>query len=824
VTRYLVSFFVFILYIDYTIYAASIFGYIREDATGEPLAYANVFIQQSGSGDATNKDGYYVILNLPSGHYNISVSIIGYAMITQPITINSDENQRVDFRLKLQAIETGEVRVSAERQKFEKEVSPSRVIMDFREIKIMPAFVEADVFRAIQHLPGVQTLNDFSSALYVRGSTPEQNLIMLDGITVYNPFHIGGVFSTFNTDAIKEADFHAGGFSARYGGRMGSILNIINREGNTEEFKGKANISLISSKALIEGPMHLNDELSGSWMLAGRRTYFDQVADAAMYIIKKSRENEPGYDADNYPDHIFPYYFYDIQTKANLDISHDHRLTFSGFYGDDVLYFANEDQNTYNSNDSSYSRNIFDWKWGNKTTSLSWRWIINPGLIMKTFLADSRYRFHIDMDFWRNRIYSYDNVLETNYSENGFDVFDIIEDNTLEAEFTWLASDIHKITSGIQYKRVNFDLGMEFRWRELDSLYDNSVGNEIVLNDVDTSYMPLDIQDHTIEQSIFVEDKWEVNQLLTLVPGLRMTYYNLHRKIYYDLRFGGKLKITKNLALKLNMGRYHQFLTIVNPQDVNFHFVDIWMGLRQDLSASYANHYIFSLEYLALDNTLFRAEAYYKNMYHMLTLKQGDFFRDSDEFMVDTFNEFYDTKGIAKGIELLIKKTRGKARGWLGYTYADILKQTAIDPWFYPQYDRKHTIDFVCNWQWTEMIHVSTAISYSSGNPFTPILGHIQQWDEDYYNQKNELLTGEKNSQRYPAYFRWDISFIHRKPFLNGYREFYLQIINITNHLNVLGYIYDNKYDNQTGEYIGVQRAEIPMFPIMPTFGIRFEF
>ena len=815
----LIRFSIIYLFFNNFLYAASIFGYVREDHTGEPLAYANVFIQQTGNGTATNEDGYYAILNLPYGTYDISVSIIGYAMITQPISILPDKEKRIDFRLKLQAIETGVVRVSAERQKFEKEVLPSMVMMDFREIKTMPAFVEADVFRAIQHLPGVQTLNDFSSALYVRGGTPDQNLIMLDGITVYNPFHIGGVFSTFNTDAIKEANFHAGGFSARYGGRMGSILNIINREGNTEEFMGKANISLISSKALMEGPLHINDQLTGSWMLAGRRTYFDKVADVVMYFVKK---NDDKIDADEIPDHVFPYYFYDIQAKANLDISPEHRLTFSGFYGDDILYVSNEDNNNYHSDYSSYRRTKFDWKWGNKTTSLTWRWLINPGLIMKTFLADSRYRFHIDMDHWQNRIDSYENGIKTSDEENGFDVFDIIEDNTLEAEFTWRASDSHKITSGFQYKKVDFDLGMEFRWYELSSY--EILGEIELLNDVDTSLRPLDIRDHTIEQSVFAEDTWEVNKRLTLLPGLRITYYNLHEQIYLDPRLGGKYKFTNNLALKLNMGRYHQFLTISNPQDVNFHFVDIWMGLTKDLTASYADHYIIGLEYLAPQNTLFRAEVYYKNMYHMLTLKQGDFSQNDDgEFRIDPFNEFYDTDGISKGIELLIKKTKGKVRGWLGYTYADILKQTEVEPWFHPQYDRKHTVDFVCDWQWTEKTHLSSAIAYSSGNPFTPILGHAQQWD-DNGNSQNELLTGDKNSQRYPPYFRWDISFVKRKPFLKGHREFYFQIINVTNHLNVLGYIYNNKYDDSTGEYIGIERIAIPMFTIMPTFGMRFEF
>ena len=190
------------------------------------------------------------------------------------------------------------------------------------------------MFRTLQMLPGVQTTSDFSSALYVRGSTPDQNLIMLDGIAIYNPYHLGGIFSTFNTDAIKEADFHAGGFPARYGGRMGAILNVINREGNTEKITGSANLSLISSKALIEGPVPRWKGIKGSWMISGRRTYIDKVVNALN--LPSGSKNADGSDIPL----EFPYYFYDYQIKTNIDFNQDHRLTFTRFYGDDVLDFS----------------------------------------------------------------------------------------------------------------------------------------------------------------------------------------------------------------------------------------------------------------------------------------------------------------------------------------------------------------------------------------------------------------------------------------------------------------------------------------------------
>ncbi|MCF6238015.1 MAG: TonB-dependent receptor, partial [Candidatus Marinimicrobia bacterium] len=382
----------------------SIHGFIRDDQTGEPLPYTNIILPDLNRGGVSDGSGYFVISNLPVGTHTLIVSIIGYSRHIQSIQLPQDYNLRLDIRLDQEIIEGQTIEVSAEREKFKDLISTSTVTLDRRAIEVAPSFVEADVFRALQLLPGVQALNDFSSALYVRGSTPDQNLIMLDGITVYNPMHLGGIFSTFNTDAIKEAEFHAGGFPAQYGGRLGSILNIINREGNTEEFTGSANISLISSKLLVEGPLPTGNSelLKGSWMIAGRRTYFDIIANAGWkHLVKPNLDK---WERENSPDEIIPYYFYDFQGKVNLDIGSDHRLTWSSFYGDDVLDWKYED--TWSSDDWSDDRygstnyysegsekSVFDWRWGNFTNSLTWRWIVNPKLIAKTFIPNSRFRF-----------------------------------------------------------------------------------------------------------------------------------------------------------------------------------------------------------------------------------------------------------------------------------------------------------------------------------------------------------------------------------------------------------------------------------------------
>ena len=179
---------------------ASINGFVRDDASGEPISYANVFLSNSSIGAATNSDGYFVLSGIPLGLYEVNATMIGYAVFKEKVDLSYGESVRLEIRLVEEAIKGTEVLVTAERQKFERSMESSQIALDLREINSAPAFVEPDVFRTLQMLPGVQTTSDFSSALYVRGSTPDQNLIMLDGIAIYNPYHLGGIFSTFNTD------------------------------------------------------------------------------------------------------------------------------------------------------------------------------------------------------------------------------------------------------------------------------------------------------------------------------------------------------------------------------------------------------------------------------------------------------------------------------------------------------------------------------------------------------------------------------------------------------------------------------------------------
>jgi len=790
-----------------------IHGFVRDDSSGEPISYANVFLSNSTIGVATDRDGYFVMSGISMGVYELNVTMMGYGMVKQKVDLSLGESIRLEIRLMEQVIETSEVLVTAERQKFERSMESSQIALDLREINSAPAFVEPDVFRTLQMLPGVQTTSDFSSALYVRGSTPDQNLIMLDGIAIYNPYHLGGIFSTFNTDAIKEADFHAGGFPARYGGRMGAILNVINREGNTEKIMGSANLSLISSKALVEGPIPKWKGMKGSWMISGRRTYIDKVVDALE--LPSGSKNSDGSDVPL----EFPYYFYDYQIKANIDFNQDHRLTFTRFYGDDVLDFSYEDPSETISNENvsiqQESQFGLNWPWGNQTNGLTWRWIISPKMVAKTFLSNSRYRFDFDLSFQSRDTYTYVDSTVINFTNFNWNIYDIIKDQTLESEVQYKYSNDHEITSGFQIKNIKFDLGIRY---------------DLGTQDTSFTWNPLSLKNTTQEISFFLQDRWEVSERLKIRSGLRLTDYNLHKKIYVDPRIGMKYHISDDIALKANWGLYHQFLTTANNQDENLRLVELWLGIPKEKPASVSEHVIGGAEYMSPRNIFYRIELYQKTFKNLLTLKQDNANEFEGTSQDSTINEFWDTKGNSNGIELLVKKSSGKFNGWIGYTLSETKYFTEASGWHNPNFDRTHTVNLVGNYQLTADLELSAALTQSSGNPYTKILGRVYDWEQSLYNNSywypiESYLVGEKNTERYDDYFRVDVGMTRKGGNLFGLEyDTYWQIMNLTRHVNILSYRYRTKTDPITGDQLGVQRQPIPMFPLIFTFGVKFEF
>lgn len=345
-------------------------GFVYDESNLETLIGANVYLKESNMGSSTNLSGYFIIPDIPAGTYTLICEYVGYKAKSKMVTVKANKDQRLHIKLEEEALQTATIVVEAESIRTSEKLfrQPiSKVELSAMEIKRIPQVAETDLLRSLQTLPGILPLSDFSSALYVRGGTPDQNLYMIDGSDVYNPEHAFGIFSTFNTDAIKHVDLSKGGFSAEHGGRLSSVMNVTYLDGNREEFEGTMSISLLSAKTTLQMPLGNFGSISGSI----RRTYFDQTV--AQFI-------------DDIPD----YYFYDGNLKAFFDLDANNKLIFSFFRGRDVLGFRFNEESSEDAG--------FDFDWGNTTGSLRWIKVFTPKLFANFWVTASRFSSYFDVD------------------------------------------------------------------------------------------------------------------------------------------------------------------------------------------------------------------------------------------------------------------------------------------------------------------------------------------------------------------------------------------------------------------------------------------
>ncbi|NHZ84702.1 MAG: TonB-dependent receptor [Planctomycetia bacterium] len=762
-------------------------GYLKDAATGEPVMYANVVLEGTDIGTASDNYGYYVITNIPVGEHNLKIMMMGYKTEFLRINILDNDDQRHDFELSTVVITGEEVTVTAERQRFEEKVEVSRVNLGLREIKNTPAFVEADLFRTLQLLPGVTSTNDFSSALIVRGGSTDENLILLDGIELYNPYHLGGVFSTFNANAISDAEFIAGGFSANFGNRVSSVLQITSKEGNSKNgkyFSGKdfgrywdlsqvqGEVSLLSSKILAEGPLY-----KGSWMWSYRRTYFDKLA-GLYYRIKPNTS-----DVD------WKYFFWDTQGKLIHNISPKNRLTFSTYLGRDVL--------SLNLGDTNDKIN-FDWDWGNFTNSLQWRYVPNSRFLSTFSIANTDFQFDVNLNLSEQ-----DSI--GNSQTNQIIVFNEITDWTVKEKIDWFISNKNTLTTGFEYKQ----LGMQFKFGIDDITYFNHSQKPSIL-------------------SYYLQDRWQIVHSLTLQTGLRISKYELHNKYYLEPRFGFKYLLNENLALKGAWGKYKQFLFTTNDDNAVLNIVEFWQPIPKNYKAKSLQQYILGIEQWLGNGYYVSLESYYKPYGNVLS-------NNPNNNPIDENDDYIEGTAKVYGVEFLLRKNTGKLTGWLGYSYIYNRQQfdfnsdgkitEELGEVFAPYSDQPHTLNIVANYTLNKKNNFGLTLSNSSGRPYTPTVGYTytqnlstgQGGNDTYNNPYGNLieLTGLKNSVRYPMYLRVDISWIHKiSPFgWNG--NFKFQIINVTNYFNTLLYEWD--LEDKTVTAVG-------MFPFFPSIGIEFKF
>jgi hypothetical protein len=701
-------------------------GYVQDRNSGEKLIAATVYDQHSGKGTSANEYGFFS-LTLPAGELYLRVSYVGYTAYTDTFRLGANLSMNLSL---VPSLTIDEVVVTTHRpQDVVEDAQMSAVTIPIREVKLIPMFMgEADVIKTIQLMPGVQSGTEGTSGIYVRGGGPDQNLFLLDGVPIYNANHLFGFFSVFNPDAISNITMTKGGFPAHYGGRLSSVLDIRLKEGNMKEFHGAGSIGLISSKLVLEGPI-IKDRTS--FMISGRRTYFDVLARPIIKQINKQNGVEG----------MSGYYFYDLNAKINHKFSEKDRLYLSAYLGRDRLYL--EDEEKWIDNDTSYRQQTESGLyWGNLTSALRWNHVYGNKLFSNVSLVYSNYIFDTFDETQTLVNGKYDQKYSYDYSSG-------IEDWGGMADFDYRPLPAHTIRFGGKYLYHTFTPGIE----TLESADDT----------LNSQFNAEPIYAH--EYYLYAEDNFQLGSRIRANLGLHYSGFIVNGAFYHSLqpRFTGRVLITPWLSFKAAFSRMDQYIHLLTNATIGLP-TDIWVPATDRTPPQTSYQAATGFAYNLRDVWSFTLEGYYKTMSGLIDYSEGSSFF---EYGVDWEDKIErDGKGLSYGLEFLVRKDIGKLRGWVGYTLSKVELQfdNLNNGESYPYtYDRRHDVSIVLMYRRSEHFDVSATWVYGTGKARTLA---VSRYAADRYDF-NAALTGPYYDPYYPGSVR-EIEYYRGK---NGYRE-----------------------------------------------------
>ncbi|MFZ5941221.1 MAG: TonB-dependent receptor [Bacteroidota bacterium] len=771
----------------------TISGYIEDARSGEKLIAASVFDQKSGLGTTTNEYGFYS-LTLPEGEIQFTVSYVGYSTYSEKVMLKGKIVKVVDLE---PSIELEEVTVTTNRpQDIVQDVQMSSTSISPQQIKSIPLFMGVpDVMKALQLMPGVQSGTEGTSGIYVRGGGPDQNLVLLDGVSIYNADHLFGFFSVFNPDAISSITLYKGGFPARYGGRLSSVIDIRLKDGNMKEFHAKGSVGIIDSRIMLEGPI-IKDKTS--FMISARRTYGDLFVRPVVRIINNYSGNTG----------TAGYYFYDVNLKINHKFSDKDRVFLSLYSGKDKVFVTNEYEYIYN--DSTYmNRDEFGLYWGNLTSVLRWNHVFGSKLFSNVSVLYSNYKF----DTYEN-YYSFIN--KRKIGEYKFDYFSGIEDEGAMVDFDFDPSPAHSIKFGGKYLYHNFKPGITaFRTTGITDSLDINFGNKNI---------------YANEAYVYIEDDIDITRRLSANIGLHYSVFSVQDELYSSLqpRMSLRLLVSKNLSFKAAASKMQQYIHLLTNSTIGLP-TDLWLPTTKLIPPENSWQYAAGAAYNLKDTYTITLEGFYKNMKNLIEYKEGASFMDigtSWEGKVDIGD------GWSYGAEFMIRKDAGKFTGWLGYTLSWSMRQFKdqnqgkVFPF---RYDRRHDIAIVAMYKINEKTDVSATWVYGTGRAVT--LGVARYAPENfsfgnnpyyYYDtwQEIEYYNG-KNSFREPSFHHLDLAVNRHKTKKWGEQTWSFSVYNAYNHLNPF-FLYFG-YDYIDGNSIR-RLKQISIFPIIPSVSYAFSF
>lgn len=766
----------------------TISGTILEKGSRESLIGVYIYVEEKKTGTTTNNYGFYAITLPASDNLTVVFSYVGFQSVTKTLKLN----QNITINLEMESnLELETVEVYGNQPKTSSRSAQTSVVeLPMRQVKSIPALLgEKDVLKVMQLMPGVQSGSEGNSGLYVRGGAPDQNLIILDDATVYNAFHLFGFFSLFNGDAIKSTELIKGGFPARYGGRLSSVMDIVMKDGNKEEIHGEAGIGILSSRLVLEGPI-MKDK--ASFLVSARRSYADLLARPFMLAQD--------------PNAYGGYFFYDLTAKANWEIDSRNKVFISSYFGRDKFYMKNTEPN----NKSSVG--MF---WDNATATLRWNRIFTDELFSNLSLIFSNYRFKI-------------------FSESQNDGFNFtlnylsgIRDYGLKYDFSWYPAPMHTVRFGL-----------------LSTLHEYRP-SAMVIKDSQSNFNQSNILVfRNLESSLYCEDEIRVGSIGTANIGVRLSSHYLNFKTikaHVEPRASLTFFLNDRMSIKASYAMMNQYMHLLSNTGIGLP-TDLWVPATENAPAQKSWQAVLGYTYdIPKYSTTLSVEGYYKGSSGIITYKPGANFLllnvDIENMDINSVNwEDNITSGTGKsyGVEFLAHKKAGKFSGWVGYTLSWIKHRFDMinnGREYYPKYDRRHDISIVGIYEITPRITLSTTWVYGTGNAVSLPLNNYyapthQPGGNNYSNSGigSQFVSyyGEKNTFRMAPYHRLDVGIQFHKQKKHYHRTWEISAYNVYNRHNPFYYMSDKEYKGN-GD-IQWKLKQVSIFPIIPSISWSIKF
>ena len=760
----------------------SLSGTVSDLETGETLIGATVLVEGQSIGTSTNEYGFYS-LSIPSGDsLTVLFSYVGYQPIEKRVLPNKDITLNIGLST---GVRLNEVIVKA--NSFREQLNSTEMSVEAvstREAKLIPVLLgESDILKVIQLKPGIPSGAEGTTGLFVRGGAADQNLIVLDEAVVYNPNHLFGFFSTFNTDAVKDLKIYKGGFPAQYGGRLSSAIDIKLKDGNNQAFSGSGGIGLIASRLTLEGPIKKG---KASYIISGRRTYFDIFTRQ----INSSNADDPDYTP------IPDYFFYDLNTKVNIQLTEKDRLFLSGYFGRDV----------FGLDDDFFA---FDFDWGNATGTARWNHVFSPRLFSNTTFTYSDYQYNIE-----NRI--------TGFS---FNIGSSIRDANFKTDFYFTPSNKHTIRFGAVATLHEFTVG-RLQAGSDDGIVSFSAGQDF----------------RATEFGAYVSDEIAFSEAFSLNAGLRLSGFNSQGKTYFGLepRLAARYAFADRWAVKASYARMYQYLHLVASAGAALP-TDVWYPSTDKVRPQRSDQVAAGVSYLLGSNYFINVELYYKLLDNQLQFVDGAALFANDELE----EEFAVGEGEAYGFEFSIEKKQGRLTGWIGYTLARVqldnfetlnpagrfLQESENFGAFSPIYDRRHDISVVTLFEINKRLTATATWVYGSGDLRWLPPGRFSF--QDIEGASFEAVVPdfrERNNFRLPAYHRLDLGLVWKFFPKWGESDLTFSVVNAYNRRNTFFTFLEPEFEEVDA---GTTVIEVPtriaanqvsLFPILPSITWNFKF